>query len=49
MQKISRIKTEESMRKEIIQKLKKSEEEIEKGEGIEAKVFFKEMRQKYEN
>jgi len=36
-----------NMRKDIIKKLKKSEEEIEKGEGIEAEIAFKELRQKY--
>ena len=42
---------EEYMKKniklDIISKLKKSEEEIEKGEGIEADVVFKELRNKY--
>lgn len=32
----------------IKEKLKKSEEEIEKGYGIEADIAFKELRQKYE-
>lgn len=36
-----------SMKADIIEKLKKSEEEIEKGEGIEADIAFKELRQKY--
>ena len=31
----------------IIEKLKKSEKEIEKGEGIESDIAFKELRQKY--
>ena len=37
-----------NVRKDIIKKLKNSEEEIEKGEGIEAEIAFKELRQKYE-
>lgn len=36
-----------NMKADIIKKLKKSEEEIEKGEGIESDVAFKELRQKY--
>jgi len=32
---------------DIIEKLKKSEIEMENGECIEAKVVFKELRQKY--
>ncbi len=32
---------------EIIEKLKQAEEEIERGEGIEADIAFKELRQKY--
>ena len=35
------------MKEEIIKKLKKSEEEIENGEGIKADIAFKELRQKY--
>ena len=35
------------MKEDIIKKLKKSEEEIESGKGIEADVAFKELRQKY--
>lgn len=35
------------MKADIIKKLKQSEEEIEKGEGIESDVAFKELRQKY--
>ena len=31
----------------IIKKLKKSEKEIEKGEGIESDIAFKELRKKY--
>lgn len=38
---------EQIMREDIIKKLKKSEEEIEKGEGIPAEILFKELRQKY--
>lgn len=34
-------------KEDLIKKLKESEEEIEKGEGIEADVVFKELRQKY--
>ncbi len=33
---------------DIIKKLKKSEEEIENGEGIESDIAFKELRHKYE-
>ena len=36
-----------SMKADIIEKLKKSEKEIEKGEGIESDIAFKELRQKY--
>ena len=39
--------TEKNM-KDIVNKLKKSEEEIERGEGIEADIFFRELRQKYD-
>ena len=35
------------MKEDIIKKLKKSEEEIESGKGIEADVAFKELRKKY--
>ena len=35
------------MKEDIIKKLKKSEEEIESGKGIEADATFKELRQKY--
>ena len=35
------------MKKEIIRALKKSEEEIEKGEGIDSDKAFEELRQKY--
>lgn len=34
-------------RKDIIKKLKESEEEIERGEGIEADMVFEELRQIY--
>lgn len=37
-----------NIKKDIIDKLKESEEEITKGEGIEADVAFKELREKYE-
>lgn len=33
--------------KDVLKKLKKSEEEIERGEGIDADEAFKELRQKY--
>lgn len=33
--------------KEIIEMLKKSEEEIRKGKGIDADIVFKELRDKY--
>ena len=36
------------LRKEIIKELKKSEEEIENGEGIDSDVAFRELRKKYE-
>lgn len=36
-----------TMKEDIIKKLKKSEEEIENGEGIESDIVFKELRQKY--
>ena len=39
--------TEKHMRGDIINKLRKSEEEIENGEGIDSDVAFKELRQKY--
>lgn len=35
------------MRKEIIEKLKIAEEQIEKGEGLEIDIILKEMRQKF--
>ena len=35
------------MKKDLIEKLKKAEEEIENGEGIEANEAFRELRQKY--
>ena len=35
------------LREEIIKALKKSEQEIENGEGIEADEAFKKLRQKY--
>lgn len=35
------------LRKEIIRTLKKSEEEIENGEGIDSDKAFMELRQKY--
>ena len=38
----------EFLRKEIIKALKKSEEEIENGEGIDSDIAFEELRQKYE-
>ena len=37
----------EMLRKDIINKLKKSEEEIENGKGIEIDDAFKELRLKY--
>ena len=36
------------LREEIINALKKSEQEIENGEGIESDEAFKKLRQKYE-
>ena len=38
----------EIMKKDIINKLKDSEKEIEKGEGIDMEIAFKEMKLKYE-
>jgi len=38
---------QKNMKKEIIEKLKKSEKEIENGEGIESDIAFKELRLKY--
>ena len=35
------------LRNEIIKALKKSEEEVENGEGIDSDMAFKELRQKY--
>ena len=37
-----------SSREQLTQDLQKAEEEIENGEGIDADIFFKEMREKYE-
>lgn len=37
----------ENMKKDIINKLKKSETEIENGEGIDMETAFKELRLKY--
>ena len=37
-----------SIKEDIIKKLKKAEEEIENGEGIDSDVVFEELRQKYE-
>lgn len=39
---------EYKMKEDIINKLKKSEEEIERGEVIDIDVAFKELRQKYD-
>lgn len=36
-----------SMKEDIIQKLKKSEEEIENNEGIESDIAFRELRKRY--
>lgn len=38
---------EKKLKKDIIKKLKKSEEEIENGEGIESDIVFKELKQKF--
>ena len=40
--------TKKMLQKDIIEKLKKSEKEIEKGEGIVSDEAFKELRLKYE-
>ncbi len=45
---VRNIYNKKRMQEDIIKKLKKSEEEIEKGEGIKADIAFKELRQKYE-
>ncbi len=50
---ISKIKKEgeitliKAMKKDIINKLKQSEMEIENGEGIDSDIAFKELRLKY--
>ena len=38
---------EKILQKDIIEKLKKSEEEIKKGEGMKSDIVFKELREKY--
>lgn len=38
---------EYNRKKDIIKKLKESEKEIQRGEGIESDIAFKELRQKY--
>lgn len=43
---ITKYMTEEEKRK-LIEDIKQAEKEIENGEGIEAEVFFKELREKY--
>lgn len=40
-------KMRNSAEEELIKHLKKAEEEMERGEGIEADIVFKELRQKY--
>lgn len=49
MQKTSNIvmNTKNYTEENLIKILKKSEKEIERGEGIEADIAFKELRQKY--
>ncbi|MCI8353403.1 MAG: hypothetical protein HFJ58_07555 [Clostridia bacterium] len=48
MQQLARkIYNKKRMQEDIIKKLKKSEEEIENGEGIKVDIAFKELRQKY--
>lgn len=44
---MKKFQTKEEFKRDIIEKLKQSEAEIERGEGIEAEVVFKEWRQKY--
>ena len=39
---------EKMLKKDIIEKLQKSEEEIKNGKGINADTVFKELRDKYE-
>lgn len=40
-------RNEEVREEELIRRLKKSEEEIEQGKGIDSDIAFKELRQKY--
>lgn len=42
-----KIKSDDKKIEDIITKLQESEEEIERGEGIEAELAFKELKQKY--
>ena len=44
---VQRKKDRQNTNDDIIKKLKQSEEEIEKGEGIDADEVFKELRQQY--
>ena len=39
---------EKMLKKDIIEKLQKSEEEIRNGNGVDADIVFKELRDKYE-
>lgn len=43
-----KIKSDDKKIEDIIAKLQESEEEIERGEGIEAELAFKELKQQYE-
>ena len=47
MSTINQQKIETAMKKDIIKKLKQSEEEIEKGEGIELDEALKDLRQNF--
>lgn len=38
---------QKNMKKDMINKLKESEEEIERGEGIESDIAFEELKKKY--
>lgn len=47
MSMINQQEIETAMKEDIIKKLKQSEEEIERGEGIELDEALKELRQKF--
>lgn len=39
---------QKNIKKDMINKLKESEEEIERGEGVESDIAFEELKKKYE-